>query len=280
MMALWYCVLAVFLAITLNHRSRFIRSLATVIAALSLVLMVSSIFLADFDGTFAHQLTTPHAADGLKPLILNLQGIVGTAGIVFLLWASGRQYRRREVSPLPLANAGGVFGFVSRYAHWMVAILILALIPMGLFMSILPADSPDRGSFVDAHQTMGLVVLILVIGRLAWLSRSPPPAFAGGLRPWEPRLAHAAHIALYGLILTFPLTGLFMTMARGETVRFFGAQLPALFGASAEWSGILAILHDYVLQVLFYVVLFLHLGAVLKHHFLDRRLMDVRRMLR
>jgi len=54
MMAFWYLVLAVFLAITLNQRSRFIRGLGTAVAALGLLMMVSSIVLAAFNGTFAH----------------------------------------------------------------------------------------------------------------------------------------------------------------------------------------------------------------------------------
>jgi hypothetical protein len=42
-MALWYLVLAVFLAVTLNFSNRFVRALGTAVACLSLVMMVSSI---------------------------------------------------------------------------------------------------------------------------------------------------------------------------------------------------------------------------------------------
>jgi cytochrome b561 len=280
MMAFWYLVLAVFLAVTLNQPSRFLRGLGTAIAALGLLMMVSSIVLADFNGTFAHR-AAPHDALGdLTPLILNLQAIVGAGGILFLLWAAWRQFRRRQVSPLPLLNSKAAFGRVSRYAHWMVAILILALIPMGMYMAILPSDSPDRAGFVVAHQTMGLLVLILVIGRLAWLLRSPPASFAAHLKPWERRLAQVVHVALYALILAFPLTGLFMMMGRGETVRFFGEAIPPFFSPNPEASSALTILHDDVLPLIFYGSFLAHIGAVLKHHFVDRRIADVRRMLR
>jgi cytochrome b561 len=280
MMAFWYCVLAVFLAVTLNWRSRFVRGLGTLVAALSLLMMVSSIVLADVNGTFAHRPAPRDAIGDLTPLILNLQAIAGTGGILFLLWAVWRQLCRRQVAPLPLLNSKAAFGLVSRYAHWTVAILILALIPMGMYLSILPLDSPDRAGFVTAHQTMGVLVLILVLCRLAWLRRSPPAAFAAGLKPWEYRLAQSGHVTLYALILAFPLTGLFMMMVRGETVRFFGQPIPAFVGASPEWSSMLTILHDDVLQFAFYAVFLAHLGAVLKHHFVDRRVDDVRRMIR
>jgi cytochrome b561 len=279
-MALWYLGLAVFLAVTLNQRSRFLRGLGTAVAALGLLLMVSSIVLADFNGTFAHRAPPPDAIGDLTPLILNVQAVAGTGGILFLLWAVWRQFRRAQVSPLPLGNSRAAFGLISRYAHWTVAILILALIPMGLYMSILPSDSPDRAGFVAAHQTMGMLVLILVAGRLAWLLRSPPAAFAAGLKPWEQRLAKAVHAALYLLILAFPLAGLLMMMSLGETVRFFGEPIPAFVGPKPDWSSALSILHNQVLPFAFYGVFLAHVGAVLKHHFIDRRLNDVRRMLR
>jgi cytochrome b561 len=280
MMAFWYFVLAVFLAVTLNQRSRILRSLGTAVAAIGLLMMVSSIVLADFNGTFAHRSAPRDAIGDLNPSILNLQAIAGTAGFLFLLWAAWAQFHRRQVAPLVLLNSTAAFGLVSRYAHWMVATLILALIPMGLYMAVLAPGSPDRTDFVVAHQTMGLLVLILVVIRLAWLLRSPAATLAADLKPWERSLAQAVHVALYALILAFPLSGLFMMMSRGEPVRFFGDAVPALFGASPSWSWALTILHDDVLQIAFYGVFFVHIGAVLKHHFVDRRISDIRRMLR
>jgi cytochrome b561 len=280
MMAFGYLVLAVFLAVTLNQRGGFLRGLGTAVAALGLLLMVSSIVLADFNGTFAHMPKSRDAIGDATPLILNLQALAGTGGILFLLWAAWRQFRRRQVAPLGSLNSRAAFGLISRYAHWMVAVLILALIPMGLYMAILPSDSSDRASFAAAHQTMGILVLILVACRLAWLLRSPPAAFYVGLKPWEHRLAQAAHVALYALILALPITGVSMMMCRGETARFFGQPIPAFIGPSPEWSAVLTILHDDVLQIAFYAVFLAHIGAVLKHHFLDRRINDVRRMLR
>jgi len=102
MMAFWYLVLAVFLAVTLNQRSRFIRGLGTAVAALGLLMMVSSIVLAAFNGTVAHKAARWDAIGDLMPLILNLQTMADTGGILFLLWASWRPFGRRQVAPLVL----------------------------------------------------------------------------------------------------------------------------------------------------------------------------------
>jgi cytochrome b561 len=53
---------------------------------------------------------------------------------------------------------------------------------------------------------MGLLVLVLVVLRMAWLLRSRPAVFPGDIKKWESRLAHAVHLALYGLILAFPVS--------------------------------------------------------------------------
>lgn len=279
MMASFYLALAICLAVTLNHNSHLIRSLGTAIAALSLGMMVSSIILADFDGTFAHRPPPSDLIGRFTPLILNIQAAIGIAAIICLLWAARAQLGRRIVAPLPLRNSPAAFGRISRYAHWTTAVLILALTPMGLFMSVLPANAPDRAGFTAAHQTMGILVLIIVVLRLAWLLRSPPPAWPDSLTPSERRLAHAVHLSLYGLILAFPLTGIFAMMCRGDIVEFFGHGIPVLCSPSQAWAVALTTLHDRVLPLLFYAIISAHLGAVIKHHVLDHRRADIRRML-
>ena len=241
-----YLILAIILAFTLNHRNRLVRASGTLIAAISLSFMVASIVLADFDGTFAAIPVTASIFERAKPFVLNVQAIVGALGIGFLLWAT--------------------------------ATLILALIPMGIFTSALPEASPDRAMFVDVHQTVGLVVIVLVAVRLAWLLASRPPGLPASLAPWERRLAVPTHAGLYALILAMPITGLLLTTASGADLLFFGVNIPRLAGPQTAplWGQ----LHNWILPALFAVAFVAHLGAVLKHHFLGGRTAEVRRMLR
>ena len=177
---------------------------------------------------------------------------------------------------MAIQNTNDRFGRVSRYAHWTTATLMLLLIPMGLFLSVLP-PSGDRTSFMAAHQALGLTVLVIVIARIFWLVASPPPSH-DDLPPQQKRLALVAHISLYVLIIAFPVSGFMMSVPGNEEVAFYGWVLPSSSlheGASGIWRT----LHDAVLPLAFYVVIFMHVGAVLKHHFVDRRTTAVRRML-
>jgi len=272
-----YLILAVALAFTLNHANPFVRAGGTLLAAVGLSFIVLSIVLADLDGTFA---ALPPEVGAARPLLLNAQAVIASAAVLFLLWAAWRQVRRPMAMPVSWRNTGDAFGLVSRCAHWASAVLILCLVPMGLFMTVLPEGSPDRGMFVAVHQTLGVTVLVLVLLRLAWLRRSAPPPLPADLKPWERRLASTLHPVLYGLILGLPITGLALSLSQGGPLEIYGWLVPLPAGVGRGVWSLSAVLHNQVLPVLFYGVVTMHLGAVLKHHFLARRTSDVRRMLR
>ena len=275
-MAASYLVLAVVLAVALNHRNRFVRAAGSLIAALGLAMIAVSIVLADFDGTFAA--APGSGVSAFNPLILNVQAAVAAVAAAFLVWTAWLQTMREEIQPVALRNAKAGFGLVSRYAHWITATLMLCLIPIGLFVAVLPAAAPDRAEFLAAHQSLGLLLLPIAAARLAWLAASPPPP-AAGIKPYERRLARTVHAGLYGLILGFPLTGLMMTLDRGEAISFFGLPVGRLVAPDEQAARLWQTGHDAILPLAFYVLIFAHVGAVLKHHFADGRRNDVRRML-
>ena len=270
-----YLGLCILLAVTLNASNRWMRGAGTLIAAAALFMISISIILANFDGTFAGAKVL-NALDRSKPLVLDVQAAVGLLATLFLLWAAWMQLGRADLEPAPARNSKSRFGLVSRYAHWMTATLMLLLIPMGIFVSVLPL-SADRASFLAVHQVLGLAVLIVVFARLSWLLISPAPSL-DELSLLQRRLASTAHVSLYILILAFPVTGLLMAVSGGEEVQVFGPALPHLDAGSVS-SKVSSVLHDLGLPLAFYFVIFMHVGAVVKHHFGDRRLGDIRRML-
>ena len=276
----FYLVLAAFLAFTLNHSSRILRSLGTLTAALALGMMAWSIVLANLDGTFAAIPADADLTERVKPFVLNAQAAIATVTAFFLLWAVWVQGRRRVASPMPLRNTTMAFGRVSRYAHWVIGTLMLILLPMGLFTSVLAADHPARGVYMATHQALGVTVLLLVVLRMAWLGQNPAPPMRADLQFWQRQLARATHASLYGLMLGFPVTGVLLTAWRGETLDIYFWSVTGLLTPNAQLAAVAAFLHNLVLPALFYLAIFMHLGAVTKHHFGERRPLEVRRMLR
>jgi hypothetical protein len=193
-MAFGYLALALALALSLNAANRFVRAAGTFLAALALVMLVVSIVMANFDGTFAALPPPTSRLDPFKPLILNIQAIVASAAAAFLFWASWLQLKRRTIKPVPSLNTASTFGLISRTAHWITATLILCLVPMGLFVSVLKADSPDLPEFLAAHQSLGIAVFAVVALRLLWAALTlaqpdgagTPPQPCGSCRPLWP----------------------------------------------------------------------------------------------
>jgi cytochrome b561 len=200
--------------------------------------------------------------------------------IAFLLWATWCQLRRPRTSDVPWRNTPATYGLISRAAHWATATLVLCLIPIGLFMQTLPVNSPERPVFLAVHETLGISVLVLVLVRIAWFTRSAPPRVSPSSRRWERVVARAMHPIGYALIILLPLTGLLLTVLSGIPLELYGWAVPFPAVAAPVKSALWSTLHDLILPASFYVFIALHLGAVLKHHFIARRTDDVRRMLR
>lgn len=275
-MALNYLLTALILAVTLNSANRWLRAGGTLLAASGLAMIALSIGLANTDGTFARMPASDAAWRPLTPFMLNAQALVAGVAALFLGWAAWAQSRRTVTTPLPAANTADRFGRISRYAHWTTAMLVLVAVPIGLFVTVLAPIAPERAEFLAAHQSLGLVVLLVVAARLAWLAISPPPPLADS-SPGEARNARALHLGLYALVLLFPLSGLMMALAAGVPVAFFGfpIDVPAI-GTASTWQT----LHGLILPLAFYAAIAVHVGAVAKHHFADSDPRAIRRMLR
>lgn len=275
-MAIGYLVLSLVLAATLNARAAWLRVAGTLIAAFGLFMMVFSIILADLDGTFARIPAAAPLIQRITPAILNGQAAIAALAILFLLWSAWAQARRPVAREVPLGNTPAQYGAASRAFHWLIAVMMLCLVPIGLFMAVLPEGAAERADFVSAHQSLGLTVLLLVAGRILWLRASPAPASLSAQGTWEHRLARLVHLALYGALIAFPVSG--YLVSQGPSVDFYGWRI-----AAPDWpavSGPALAIHAWVLPALFYTTLAAHLAAVVKRHFLDRDTAALRRMLR
>ena len=89
--------------------------------------------------------------------------------------------------------------------HWVIALLIVVNVVLALSADALPDDWVRP--VIDTHKSIGITVLGLGLMRLLWRFTHRPPALPAAYPHWERLGAHAAHAALYGLILALPLSG-------------------------------------------------------------------------
>jgi len=139
--------------------------------------------------------------------------------------------------------------------HWLMALAILGSLCLGAYMSGLPF-SPARLKLYNWHKWAGVVILTLAALRLLWRLTHRPPADLP-MPPAQRLAAHAVHWALYALFFAVPLVGWAYSSAAGFPIVVFGVlPLPDFVSPDKALAEALLVLA--------------HVGAALKHRFIDR----------
>ena len=163
--------------------------------------------------------------------------------------------------------------------HWAIAVLIIVNVALGWSADYLPDDWVRY--VIDTHKSIGITVLGLAILRLLWRFAHPPPPLPADHPRWERTAAHVGHAFLYLLIFAMPLSGWLHDSAWKDAathpMELFGTipwrrigfmmnlepvtreRMHDLFGAIHYWFGITL-----------YVLFAIHVGAALKHQWIDR----------
>ncbi len=153
--------------------------------------------------------------------------------------------------------------------HWLTALLIVALFPLGVYMADL-ALSPLKLKLISYHKWLGVTVFLLLLLRLAWRAGHVPPPLPDSMPPWQRHAANGLHGLLYLLLFAIPLSGWLMSSAKGFQTVYLGVlPLPDLIGKDKALGDLLRAVHE-TLNMTLMVLLLAHVGAALKHHFIER----------
>ncbi|MDO8350927.1 MAG: cytochrome b [Gallionella sp.] len=153
--------------------------------------------------------------------------------------------------------------------HWLIALLIFTAFPLGVYMHELPF-SPDKLRLYSWHKWIGVSLFLLAIVRLTWRTTHRPPALPDAMANWEKLAAHAVHFSLYVLIIIIPLSGWLMSSAKGVQTVWLGVlPLPDLLNKNKELGDLLKEVHE-ILNFMMLGLILAHVGAALKHHFIER----------
>lgn len=153
------------------------------------------------------------------------------------------------------------------FLHWLMALGLFGTFALGFYMHDLPL-SPGKLQFYAWHKWAGVSLFMLIVIRLAWRLSHPAPRLPD-LRPVLHFLANAVHVLLYGLMVAIPVSGWLMSSAQGFQVVWFGiVPLPNLVDKNAVLGEFLKDTHG-VLNYTFLAAVIAHIGAALKHHFID-----------
>lgn len=153
--------------------------------------------------------------------------------------------------------------------HWLIALLIIAAFMLGYYMTGLQF-SMSKLKLFSWHKWLGITVLGLVAIRLINRLFQTAPPYPESMEKWEKVAAKAVHLALYFFMFAVPLSGYFYTYAAGFPVVYLGlVELPAPIAPDPLLKVQLKTLHE-TLTTGMLMLIALHIGAALKHHFIDK----------
>lgn len=166
------------------------------------------------------------------------------------------------------ASAGGVYTATAVALHWAAALLIACNVALGLSMVDLPF-SPQKFRWFGWHKWIGITVFLLASARLVWRALHPPPAPVA-MPAWQQHTASIVHGLLYALMLAIPVSGWIYSSSTGISVVYLGLfPLPDLVGKDKALAETLKAVHV-TLNFALAALVFVHVGAAIKHHWVDR----------
>ena len=164
--------------------------------------------------------------------------------------------------------------------HWLIAALVVGLIIAGLSMTKIDAlPRALRFEMIQMHKSIGLTVLALTLARVIWRLSHRPPPLPVAMPAWQKTVSTLTHGAFYVLLLALPVSGYLMVSASawGVPTFYFGVIEVPHFPGFAELTpeakkpieGLFKETHE-ILAFGAIALVVLHVGAALRHHFVDK----------
>ena len=161
---------------------------------------------------------------------------------------------------------------VSRALHWTVAgMVVLQFVLARLAENAEQTDSTLRQlALLANHKSVGITILALVVIRLLWRRKAPPPALPPTMDQWQVLASRISHWTLYALLLLLPISGWLMSSASAYSVSWFNLlQLPDLVAPNDTLEDTLERIHE-TLAVTLLIVAGIHVLAAIKHAVIDK----------
>lgn len=153
------------------------------------------------------------------------------------------------------------YGLKAQRYHWLSAVLIIVMIPLGLVMKNVETEA-TKNILYRGHVIIGALILLITVARVAWRRKDFSPGPPEGLSGLHLRAFNAIHVLLYVLIFVLTLSGIGTLVSSGIGSILAGSSatpIPVDLGdvAPARAHGITA--------KIYIALLVAHIGGVVFH---------------
>jgi cytochrome b561 len=170
----------------------------------------------------------------------------------------------------PTRAAAPAYTVTARVLHWVTALLIALMIPLGVVIANDWVGGALQNSLYGLHESLGALLIPVVLARLGHRLTNPPLPLPQDIPALQRFVAHMTHVGLYALLVAQPLVGWIAMSASGASVSVFGLiALPPIASDDRVFSEQLFALHG-VIGLSIAGLIAAHVGAALYHHVVRR----------
>ncbi len=142
-----------------------------------------------------------------------------------------------------------------------MAIMIIAMICMGVYMADLPKGSEERTWFFTLHKSVGLTLALLAIFRLTWKLIVKAPPLPDIVSVTHQKVAHVTHHLLYLMLFIQPVSGYISSSFTSYKTKFWGIPLPKWADKNLEMNELFTQIHE-ISAICLVALLVMHIAGV------------------
>ena len=146
--------------------------------------------------------------------------------------------------------------------HWLTAALLFVLFALGWYMVDL--EGAQKGYYYGLHKSFGLSAYTLILIRLFWRLRNPPPLLPSDFSSFHVKASRFVHQMAYILLFMMPITGYLSSSFSGYKTNWFGINLYH-WGWKQEGLNSLFSQAHLICGYVLLTIISLHVGAVVFH---------------
>lgn len=131
----------------------------------------------------------------------------------------------------------GRYSTVAMIFHWVIAVAVIVNWRLVDMAESAGSDAAEAAVMAN-HKALGITILLLTLGRLAWRLMHRPPPMPASYKGWEKLLARTMHVVFYLLLIGLPLGGWLASSYFGGVSRSSACSIGRCFPwpATRNWA--------------------------------------------
>ena len=170
---------------------------------------------------------------------------------------------------ISIKNSASRYGLASITLHWVMALTIIGMYPLGLYIESLGYYDAAYRTVPHWHKSIGMILLGLLVVRLLWRVISVSPKALSQLR-LQQLATKVVHQSMYLLMIVALISGYMISTADGRAIALFNwFEVPALPTLVEQQEDVAGAVHYWSTTILILLAV-VHALAALKHHFINK----------